>query len=63
MRHKSEVMEKFKGFGSSATNESSQKIGKLLTDNGGEYLSQEFKAYYNPKVFGCIAYAHIPDMH
>ena len=49
MKHKSEVMEKFKEFEASATNESSQKIGKLRTDNGGEYLSQELKAYLKSK--------------
>ena len=44
LMHKSEVLEKFKEFEAVTTNESSQRIGTLRTDNGGEYLSKEFKA-------------------
>ena len=49
MKHKSEVLAKFKEFEAEVTNESSQKIGKLRTDNGGEYLSQGFEAYLKLK--------------
>ena len=49
MKHKSEVFAKFKEFEAEITNESSQKIGKLRTDNGGEYLSQEFEVYLKSK--------------
>ena len=50
MRNKSEVLEKFKEFEASATNESSQRIGGTLrTDNGGEYVAHEFKAYLKSK--------------
>ena len=45
LKHKSEVSEKFKEFEASITNESDRRIGTLRTDNGGEYLSAEFKEY------------------
>jgi len=45
MKHKSEVMDKFKEFESIFTNESGQSVGKLRSDNGGEYVSKEFEAY------------------
>ena len=45
LKHKSEVSEKFKEFEASITNESDKRIGTLRTDNGGEYLSGEFKEY------------------
>ena len=44
-KHKSEVSEKFKEFEASITNESDIRIRTLRTDNGGEYLSGEFKEY------------------
>ena len=44
-KHKSEVLEKFKEFEASITNERDRRIGTLRTDNGGEYLSGEFKEY------------------
>ena len=43
MKHKSEVLEKFKEFEAVTTNESARRIVKLRTDNGGEYISQEFE--------------------
>ena len=49
MRNKSEVLEKFKEFEASATNESNQRIGTLRTDNGGEYVAHEFEAYLKSK--------------
>ena len=45
LRHKSEVMEKFKEFEAGAMNASDRRIGTLCTDNGGEYLSKEFEYY------------------
>ena len=45
MRHKSEVLSKFKEFESLVTNECGQNIGILRSDNVGEYTSGEFKAY------------------
>ena len=49
LRHKSEVLEKFKEFEVSTTNICGQRVGTLRTDNGGEYLSNEFKAYLKSK--------------
>ena len=40
---------KFKEFEASVTNESDRSIGTLRTDNGGEYLSGEFKEYLKSK--------------
>ena len=45
MKHKSEAFSKFKEFEAEVEKESTEKICKLRIDNGGEYLSQEFKAY------------------
>ncbi len=42
IRHKSQVLEKFKEFEALATNELGVNIGTLKSDNGGEY---EFEAY------------------
>ena len=49
MKHKSEVLQKFKEFEASATNEAVCKIGTLRTDNGGEYMSSEFENYLKKK--------------
>eukprot|EP00795_Rhopilema_esculentum_P005567 gene5567-biopygen555 len=43
IRKKSEVLKRFKEFEASATNEAACKIGTLRTDNGGEYVSNEFE--------------------
>jgi len=49
IRHKSEVLQKFKEFEAAATNEADCKIGILRTDNGGEYMSSEFEAFLKCK--------------
>ena len=49
IRHKSEVLNKFKEFESLVTAECGQSIGILRSDNGGEYISSEFKAYLKSK--------------
>ena len=49
LKSKSEVFGKFKEFEASVTNESDRSIGTLRTDNGGEYLSGEFKEYLKSK--------------
>eukprot|EP00795_Rhopilema_esculentum_P007998 gene7998-biopygen1703 len=43
IRKKSEVLKRFKEFEASATNEAACKIGTLRTDNGGEYVSNDFE--------------------
>ena len=45
----SEVLEKFKEFKPVITVDSGQRVGILLTDNDGEYLSNEFKACLKSK--------------
>ena len=45
MRHKSEVLDKFKEFESATTAGGTLKIGTLRSDNGGEYVSGDFKMY------------------
>ena len=42
MKHKSEVLDKFKEFEVTTTNAAGRAIGTLRTDNGGEYLSCAF---------------------
>ena len=44
LKHKSEVLKKFQEFEAIVTNESGEKIVKLRTDNGGEYVSTEFQS-------------------
>ena len=43
MKHKSEAIEKFKEFKAHAEKESGMTIKALRSDQGGEYMSEEFK--------------------
>lgn len=45
MRQKSEVLNKFKEFEKTFSNECGEKVTRLRTDNGGEYTSKEFQEY------------------
>jgi len=45
MKHKSEIINKFREFETIVTNECDLKLGALRTDNGGEYISREFQEY------------------
>ena len=49
MKHKPEVLEKFKEFEVTTTNAAGRAIGTLRTDNGGEYLSSAFQNYLKEK--------------
>ena len=49
IKNKSEVFDKFKEFESCTTNECSQSIGVLRSDNGGEYVSKDFEFYLKNK--------------
>lgn len=49
MKHKSEVLEKFKESEAAATNEAGCKIGTFRTVNGGEYMSSDFDEYLKRK--------------
>ena len=49
MKHKSEVLDKFKEFEVTTTNAAGRAIGTLRTDNGGEYLSSAFQNYLKEK--------------
>jgi len=49
MKHKSEVLDKFKGFEATTANAAGRAIGTLRTDNGGEYLSSTFQTYLKEK--------------
>ena len=61
MKHKSEVLEKFKDF-EAATASSGERIRKLRTDNGGEYVSKEFEAYLKSKrIFHEVSVPHSPE--
>ena len=45
----SEVPEKFKEFKVRVFNDCSQRVSTLRSDNGGEYLSKEFRSYLKSK--------------
>ena len=47
--HKSEVLEKFKEFEAEVTMETDLKIKAIRTDNGGEYVSDNFKRFLKQK--------------
>ena len=49
MKHKSEVLDKFKEFQVTTSNDAFRAIGTLRTDNGGEYLSSAFQTYPKEK--------------
>ena len=49
MRHKSEVLDKFKEFEARVTNKTGLEISTLRTDNGGEYVSKEFEEFLKSK--------------
>ena len=49
IKHKSEVLDKFKEFEAVTTNDCGKRIGVLCSDNGGEYLSDKFKEYLELK--------------
>ena len=42
MKHKSEVLKKFQEFEAAVTNECGERVVKLRTDNGGEYMCEEY---------------------
>ena len=63
MKHKSEVLEKFKDF-ETTTACSGERIRKLRTDNGGEYVSKEFEAYLKSKrIFHEVTVPHSPEQN
>ena len=49
MKHKSEVLEKFKEWEAAVTNQTECNIKTLRTDNGGEYTSTEFEDFLKEK--------------
>ena len=64
LRHKSEVMEKFKEFEAGAMNASDRRIGTLRTDNGGEYSSKEFEYYLKSKgICHELTVSHSPEQN
>jgi len=49
IKSKAEVLEKFNFFEVIVSNECDEHITKLRTDNGGEYVSEEFENYLTSK--------------
>ena len=45
IRHKSEVLDKFKEFEAATTTDSGEEVCVLRSDNGGEYVLLEFETY------------------
>ena len=64
LKSKSEVSEKFKQFEMRVSNDCSQKINSLRSDNGGEYLSQEFESYLKSKgIHHELTVPHSPEQN
>ena len=61
LKSKSEVPEKFKEFEARVYNDCGLNIGTLRSDNGGEYLSKEFRAYLKSK--GQLTVPHSPEQN
>ena len=64
LKSKSEILEKFKQFEMWVSNDCSQKINSLQSDNGGEYLSQEFESYLKSKgIHHELTVPHSPEQN
>ena len=64
MRHKCEVLDKFKEFESVTTAGGTLKIGTLRSDNGGEYVSGDFKMYLqNNRVHHELTVPYSPEQN
>ena len=64
MRHKSEVLDKFKELESATTAGGTLKIGTLRSDNGGEYVSGDFKMYLqNNRVHHELTVPYLPEQN
>eukprot|EP00171_Calliarthron_tuberculosum_P022155 IDg22155t1 len=64
MRNKSETFEYFKKFHKQAEAHTGRKLKVLRTDNGGEYLSNEFRAYLvNHGIKHQLTVAHTPQQN
>ena len=49
LKTKDQVFKHFKKFHTMAEREKGKPLKYLCTDNGGEYMSNEFKSYYSDK--------------
>lgn len=49
LKNKSEVANKFKEYEARVFNDCGKRVGTLRSDNGGEYLSKEFRSYLKSK--------------
>ena len=64
LKNKSEVSSKFKEFELRVHNDCGLQIGTLRSDNGGEYLSNEFKAYLKSKgIHHELTVPHCPEQN
>jgi len=64
MRLKHEVLDKFKEFETATTNSNGQRIRRLRTDNGGEYVSKEFENYLKSReIFHELTVPHSPEQN
>ncbi len=64
MKRKSEVLGKFREFETATTSGSDRRIGTLRSDNGGEYLSEEFKQYLKTKeIHHELTVPHSPEQN
>ena len=64
LKRKSEVFSKFKEFEQRVHNDCDLHIGTLRSDNGGEYLSNEFKIYLKSKgIHHELTVPHCPEQN
>lgn len=64
IKHKSDVLSKFKEFVAMAEAFHGKRVAKLRSDNGGEYKSKEFMEYCNQKgIQTKFTVAHNPEMN
>ena len=61
IRNKSEVFEKFKEFEALVTNDCNQRICVLRSDNGGEYVSEEFEYTGGPGFDSRLGLGFLPS--
>ena len=53
MKHKNELLDKFKEFTANVVGETGRKIGMVRSDRGGEYMDGIFKAHLRDNLIQC----------
>ena len=53
MKHKNELLDKFKEFSADVVGETGRKIGMIRSDRGGEYIDGKFKRHLRDNLIQC----------